>query len=435
VGNPRSNRWDVESIRPDRFYVWQESWIDEEEVYDEWIALGEDLYINAGLWMKVDVPARRELNEAFAIETFLGLLDTVPGDQCSAYKLKGRTFLGLNADGMPPQLYVDTDVEDSAPDLLEGATILWIDDASRLPAKIHARARYEEEGASVLVKFDQVFFDFDADISISAPEVDLEPIGEAPEETQPGPGRLLGRFRVKRTLSPLPPSPSRRRIGAIAVLASIAVLIARVVIAMSAGEREEGPSTMRPHEYVMIRDDFSDPASGWVEQRTKRVKAQYVDGVYRVSLTPPEFTWRRFLSGSPVRGISVEADVLPVGGVAGIVCSVSEASGNSYAFLVRAETDSYEIVKTTNWNRHHAIAEGYNRAIFKSATNHIRGECVAGTSGEPTNLTMWVNGSQVAHVEDLTGFASFDAMGMIVFSLRMGHIHADFDNAVARTAS
>jgi hypothetical protein len=98
---------------------------------------------------------------------------------------------------MPPQLYVDTDVEDSAPDLLEGATILWIDDASRLPAKIHARARYDEEGASVLVKFEQVFFDFDADISISAPEVDLEPIGEGPEETQPGPGRLLGRFRVK----------------------------------------------------------------------------------------------------------------------------------------------------------------------------------------------------------------------------------------------
>src|SRR6266511_29998 len=153
VGNPRSNHWDVEFIRPDRFYVWQESWIDDEEVYDEWIALGEDLYINAGMWMKVDVPARRELNEAFAIETFLGLLDTVLGDQCSAYKLKGRTFLGLTADGMPPQLYVDPDVKDSAPDLLEGATILWIDDASRLPAKIHARARYEEEGASVLVKF------------------------------------------------------------------------------------------------------------------------------------------------------------------------------------------------------------------------------------------------------------------------------------------
>lgn len=192
---------------------------------------------------------------------------------------------------------------------------------------------------------------------------------------------------------------------------------------------------MPAHESVMLRDDFSDPASGWGERRTKRVVAGYADGVYRVSLSQPDFTWRRFLSGSPVRRLSVEADVLPVGGVAGIVCNVSQASGNSYAFLVRAGTDSYEIVKTTNWNRHQAIDDGYNGAIFESATNHVRGECIAGTSGEPTNLTMWVNGSQVAHVEDPTGFASFDAMGMMVFSLRTGHIHADFDNAVARTAS
>jgi hypothetical protein len=203
---------------------------------------------------------------------------------------------------------------------------------------------------------------------------------------------------------------------------------------MSADEREEGQSTMPAQESVMLRDDFSDPASGWGERRTKRVIAQYADGVYRVSLSQPDFTWRQFLSGSPVRRISVEADVLPVGGVAGIVCSVSEASGDSYAFLVRAGTDSYEIVKTTNWNRHRAIADGYNRAIFKSATNHVRSECIA-APGEPTNVTMWVNGSQVAHVEDPTGFASFDAMGMMVFSLRTGHIHADFDNAVARTVS
>jgi hypothetical protein len=239
----------------------------------------------------------------------------------------------------------------------------------------------------------------------------------------------------ERTLSPLPPSPARRRTGAIVVLVSVALLVARVVLGMLAGDDERARSTVSPPEEVLLRDAFADPASGWGEQRTQRVMAQYVDGVYRVSLSQPEFTWRRFVSGSPVGRISVEADVLPVGGVAGIMCSVSEASGNSYAFLVRAGTDSYEIVKTTNWNRHQAIADGYNGAIFKSATNHIRGECLAGTSGEPTNLTMWVNGSQVAHVEDTIGFTSFDAMGLIVFSLRTGHIHADFDNAVARTVS
>jgi hypothetical protein len=229
-----------------------------------------------------------------------------------------------------------------------------------------------------------------------------------------------------------------RRIAKTSVMALVLLLTACLghgTPATSPSRSINASSTASPREEVLLRDDFSDPTSGWGERRTKRLMAQYVDGVYRVSLRQPDLSWRRFLSGTPVQGVSVEADVLPVGGVAGILCTVSHASGDSYEFLVRARTDSYEIVKTTNWNHHQAIADGYNRAIFKSATNHIRGECIAGTSGEPANLTMWVNGSQVADIDDPGGFASFDAMGLIVFSLRTGHIHADFDNAVARKVS
>lgn len=240
----------------------------------------------------------------------------------------------------------------------------------------------------------------------------------------------------ERTGSPLPPPLSRRRlIGGIVVLVSAALLVARVLLGMSAGEDEGGPSTAPPGEDVLLRDDFSDPESGWPEQRAKQGMTQYVNGVYRVSLSPRWFSWERFLSGSPVRGISVEADVLPVGGAAGIACGVSKASGNYYAFLVGAGSDRYWIYQATRGNLRQTIAGGRSRAIAESATNHIRSQCVAGTSGEPTNLTMWVNGSQVAHVEDPTGLASFDAMGLIVLSLRTGHIHADFDNAVARAAS
>lgn len=53
----KPEHWELESILPDRFHVWQESWIDEEAVYDEWIALGEDLYVNAGLWGELDIPS------------------------------------------------------------------------------------------------------------------------------------------------------------------------------------------------------------------------------------------------------------------------------------------------------------------------------------------------------------------------------------------
>jgi hypothetical protein len=240
----------------------------------------------------------------------------------------------------------------------------------------------------------------------------------------------------ERTGSPLPPPPSRRRpIGAIFALVSAAILIANVLLGLSAGEDEAGPSTGTPGEDVMLRDDFSDSDSGWPEQRTKQGMTQYVDGVYKVSLNPRWYSWERFLNGSPVPGVSVEADVLPVGGAAGIACGASKAPGSYYAFTVGAGTDHYWIFQATRSDFGQTVAGGRSRAIAESATNHIRAECVAGTSGEPTNLTMWVNGSQVAHVEDPSDIASFDAMGLIVLSLRSGHIHADFDNAVARKAS
>jgi hypothetical protein len=38
---------------------------------------------------------------------------------------------------------------------------------------MEASARFQKEGASVWVEFEQVFHDFDADISISPPQVDL----------------------------------------------------------------------------------------------------------------------------------------------------------------------------------------------------------------------------------------------------------------------
>ena len=67
-------------------------------------------------------------------------------------------------------------IQTQIPDLgnrKEGTTILWIDGDSRLTAKMEASARFQKEGASVWVEFEQVFHDFDADISISSPQVDL----------------------------------------------------------------------------------------------------------------------------------------------------------------------------------------------------------------------------------------------------------------------
>jgi hypothetical protein len=173
VDNPEVVHWEVESIRPNRFWVWQESWLDHKEVYDEWIMLGEDLYMRP-LWHKSDSPHFRQLTKTFALEVFLDLLDSVRGHECFTYKHGKRLFLRLDADGMPPIL-IDPDSSDIGPPD-ELATILWIDDFDRLPAKIEASARFQVEGATGWVKAEQVFYDFDAHISISAPEVEMEPI-------------------------------------------------------------------------------------------------------------------------------------------------------------------------------------------------------------------------------------------------------------------
>src|SRR5712691_3294664 len=61
----------VEAIRPDRFHIWQTSWMDKREVYDEWISLGEEHYDNVGLWGRSLVSGRQELNGGLALEAFL----------------------------------------------------------------------------------------------------------------------------------------------------------------------------------------------------------------------------------------------------------------------------------------------------------------------------------------------------------------------------
>lgn len=156
----------LEAIRPDRFHVQQSAWMDEREVYDEWITLGEDHYDNVGAWGKSLVPQRKDLNRELSLETFLGLLDTAGAHECLSYPLDEHVFLRLDADSVAPGLAQGQDSR-------EAVTILWIDDATLLPAKVEASALFQDERLSSRQEFEQIFYDFDADISFHAPRVQI----------------------------------------------------------------------------------------------------------------------------------------------------------------------------------------------------------------------------------------------------------------------
>jgi hypothetical protein len=160
-------RYTLETVRPDRFHVLQVGWMDKREVYDEWITIGEDHFDNVGVWGRGLILQRKELNPRLAIESFLSMLESVQAPDSTAYVLDGHRFVRLDSEQVPPTLEQDMNPS-------EMSTILWVDGENWLPAKVEASGVFRDDDGLARLEFEQVFFDFDANISIAAPEVGLD---------------------------------------------------------------------------------------------------------------------------------------------------------------------------------------------------------------------------------------------------------------------
>ncbi len=175
-------------------------------------------------------------------------------------------------------------------------------------------------------------------------------------------------------------------------------------------------ATPTPHSKVVLKDDFSDPASGWDRKNSSDYILDYVKGGYRIFIGKDnggELVWIK----DGLTNVSVEADVQKIGGPDegwfGVLCRVKEGTGG-YAFEVSMD-GSYQIDKYTFTPKGDQTATltggSLNPNLFKAGeANHLRAAC------DRTTLSLFVNEQFVSQTSD----ADFSTGGVGLISLTGG---------------
>ncbi len=146
-------------------------------------------------------------------------------------------------------------------------------------------------------------------------------------------------------------------------------------------------------------DDFSDPASGWGAASTETYVRGYDSGKYLIRLDVPDwFAWT--VGGYAYEGVSLEATVRSEGDVDdhyGLICRASDQG--FYYFAISAD-GYYAIFRRT---AEAGLIPLTGQAMLRSpavhtgsTTNRLLAIC------EGSTLTFYVNGEQIAQVEDGT---------------------------------
>lgn len=154
--------------------------------------------------------------------------------------------------------------------------------------------------------------------------------------------------------------------------------------------------TPTPFTKVLLKDNFTNPSSGWDKLQTSDYTLEYKKGKYHVLINKQgggQVTW----IGSKYTDMSIEVDVQqtagPSDGAIGVACRPND-SGGFYAFEFNQNGD-YGIYKSTDWTST-ALAEGTldPNTISTTTTTHIEGVCQGDT------LTMLLNGQVLLQTHD-----------------------------------
>lgn len=180
--------------------------------------------------------------------------------------------------------------------------------------------------------------------------------------------------------------------------------------------------------FILMKDDFSDPASGWEEYSNEDGQAGYSDGVYLVETYNPDiYAWG--VAGQHYDDIRIEVDVTitqtnsALNDGFGVDCRTQE-NGDGYGF--RISSDGYASIEVFEDNEGSLIADWIaTDAIHTDGSpNHLTVIC------QGDHLSLLVNDMNVAEAEDDT-FSSGDiALSAIAYD--EGSIIAEFDDIIVQ---
>lgn len=151
-------------------------------------------------------------------------------------------------------------------------------------------------------------------------------------------------------------------------------------------------------QQVLLYDDFSNSANGWVENSGKEGETTYFEGQYRVTVANANFDlWSN--PGKNFTDTKVEVDTIkqagPAGNRFGVQCRYTDA--DNYYFAVISSDGYYGIGKVVNGEQTFIPENGMqvtDTIYAGSAVNHIRFDCVG------TRLILYINGDYVDAVDD-----------------------------------
>lgn len=180
-----------------------------------------------------------------------------------------------------------------------------------------------------------------------------------------------------------------------------AALLLLILASLACGKSQLPPKPLSPGTQkgeIVLKEDFSDPESGWNQVTTEDGASEYADGMYRIWINQPNMDiWAT--PGREFTDARIEVDALKVGGERnnrfGLLCRVN--GDNFYAFLI--SSDGFYGIGKAILGQFQLLGEKQrfqsNEAIQTgSQTNHLRADCTGST------LTLFVNGRKLAQVQD-----------------------------------
>jgi hypothetical protein len=208
------------------------------------------------------------------------------------------------------------------------------------------------------------------------------------------------------------------------------LLLSLVALAcdFSLGTPGQPGGTLDPKGGVLFQDDFSDPTSGWVTQRSTNQVMDYESSGFRIWVNQPNFDYWS-VPGLRFTDTRIEVTAAKVAGPddndLGIICRYRDQN-NFYGFLI--SNDGYYGISKRKDGDHRMISEDgmkHSGVIHTgNAQNRIRADCIG------SSLALYVNDVKLVETQD-TDYAVGD-VGLLAGSFDTAGVDILFTNFVVR---